>query len=376
MASPLHDAQELAEKARGGREQSLIGGESADRQELAHFSQMLQRRIRREPLQHILGKMWFRYLELESCPGVFIVRPETEIVAQAGIDVLAEALAQSGGARTENACVKTTSTESTWAQTARTGSSRLEDARAESARAQTSLTHATEGGISEPRREALQWGELLQRTVPERSPLIAVDLFAGSGAIALAIATELGAATQGNTPRRDTSQGGAPQVHRSEHAPASRPQLLVYGVERSATAYESAQRNNARYGNPVTFIHADALAPLPEPYEEQLVGQAALVIANPPYVPPYHELSLEVRADPQMALFGGGEDGLDIPLRTIQRASELLSTGGMLVMEHASEQAPALRTAARAAGFIDVATGKDLTGAARFLRAQWPGVAR
>ena len=41
-------------------------------------------------------------------------------------------------------------------------------------------------------------------------------------------------------------------------------------------------------------------------------------------------------------------------------------------MEHASEQALALRDAATRAGFIDVRTGKDLTGAERWLFARWP----
>jgi len=46
----------------------------------------VSRRADREPLQHITGKAYFRTLELEVGPGVFVPRPETETVAQVAID--------------------------------------------------------------------------------------------------------------------------------------------------------------------------------------------------------------------------------------------------------------------------------------------------
>lgn len=47
---------------------------------------LVDRRTRREPLQHILGRAWFRHLEVSVGPGVFVPRPETEIVAGAAIE--------------------------------------------------------------------------------------------------------------------------------------------------------------------------------------------------------------------------------------------------------------------------------------------------
>lgn len=47
---------------------------------------LVVRRIRREPLQQVIGRTWFRLLELHCAPGVFIPRPETEIVAGLAID--------------------------------------------------------------------------------------------------------------------------------------------------------------------------------------------------------------------------------------------------------------------------------------------------
>lgn len=52
------------------------------------FRGMIGRRVGREPLQYIIGTAPFRYLEVEVGPGVFIPRPETEIVVQAGFDWL------------------------------------------------------------------------------------------------------------------------------------------------------------------------------------------------------------------------------------------------------------------------------------------------
>ena len=43
-------------------------------------------RALRIPLQHVTGRMFFRSLTLQSVPGVFIVRPETELLAGLAID--------------------------------------------------------------------------------------------------------------------------------------------------------------------------------------------------------------------------------------------------------------------------------------------------
>ena len=55
---------------------------------LERYQSYLQRRSEREPLQYILGHAYFRYLDLLMGPGVFIPRPETETVVQAGVDAL------------------------------------------------------------------------------------------------------------------------------------------------------------------------------------------------------------------------------------------------------------------------------------------------
>lgn len=52
------------------------------------FRALAARRARREPLQYLLGSVGFRYIEVEVGTGVFIPRPETEIVVEAGIQWL------------------------------------------------------------------------------------------------------------------------------------------------------------------------------------------------------------------------------------------------------------------------------------------------
>ncbi len=59
-------------------------------EDVALFSESLQHRIQREPLQHITGIAYFRNLELLVGPGVFIPRPETELIVQAALDFAAK----------------------------------------------------------------------------------------------------------------------------------------------------------------------------------------------------------------------------------------------------------------------------------------------
>ncbi|GAA3038223.1 peptide chain release factor N(5)-glutamine methyltransferase [Microbacterium dextranolyticum] len=65
---------------------SLRGG--AFEGDLDEFESLIERRAAREPLQHLTGLAPFRHLELRVGPGVFVPRPETEMVAQLAIDAL------------------------------------------------------------------------------------------------------------------------------------------------------------------------------------------------------------------------------------------------------------------------------------------------
>ena len=109
VSTPLNDARLLLADALGcdlhqldqallldRTAQELLTNEGGCRQTdgfrsatLERYRSYLQRRAGREPLQYILGHAYFRYLDIHLGPGVFIPRPETETVTQAGVDALA-----------------------------------------------------------------------------------------------------------------------------------------------------------------------------------------------------------------------------------------------------------------------------------------------
>jgi len=55
------------------------------------FEKAVARRLTRVPLQHITGRAAFRRLEVSVGPGVFVPRPETELIAEAGVRALRDA---------------------------------------------------------------------------------------------------------------------------------------------------------------------------------------------------------------------------------------------------------------------------------------------
>ena len=156
-----------------------------------------------------------------------------------------------------------------------------------------------------------------------------IDLCSGSGAIAAALASEV-------------------------------PAAGVWAVELSEDAIGYTRANCEPHG--VTVLHQDATQ-LPA----QLDGTMDLVISNPPYIPPNAvPREVEVREhDPEMALYGLGEDGLQVPRAVTAQALKLLRPGGWYVMEHAEVQRESAAAMLREAGFTQVAGHQDLTGRAR-----------
>ncbi|WP_434922972.1 peptide chain release factor N(5)-glutamine methyltransferase [Glutamicibacter sp. PAEs-4] len=156
-----------------------------------------------------------------------------------------------------------------------------------------------------------------------------IDLCSGSGAIAAALASEV-------------------------------PTASVWAVELSDDAIGYTRANCEPHG--VTVLHQDATQ-----VPAQLEGTMDLVISNPPYIPPNAvPREVEVREhDPEMALYGLGEDGLQVPRAVTAQALKLLRPGGWYVMEHAEVQRESAAAMLREAGFTQVAGHQDLTGRAR-----------
>lgn len=263
VPSPRHDATALAAHALGLARLELALAPPVPDGFAQVYADLVERRRRREPLQHLVGSTGFRYLTLRVEPGVFVPRPETEVVAQVAID----------GAR----------------------------------------AHA--------------------------HPLV-VDLCCGAGGIAVAVATEV-------------------------------PRATVVAVDLSPEAV-ALTRTNAELngaGN-LTVEHGDVADPT---LLARLDGTVDVLVANPPYIPPDAEpVDPEVRDhDPDLALYGGGLDGLEVPRAVIRAAARLLRAGGLLVMEHAEVQDAAARADALATGAFDgVGSRDDLTGRPRMLVAR------
>ncbi|MBT1668442.1 peptide chain release factor N(5)-glutamine methyltransferase [Curtobacterium flaccumfaciens pv. flaccumfaciens] len=191
------------------------------------------------------------------------------------------------------------------------------------------LTLAVGPGVFVPRPETegvVQFGiDALRATaVPEP---IAVDLGSGSGAIAIAMDTEV-------------------------------PNAVVYAVERSAEALPWTRRNVDAHGGTVRLVEGDLADALPE-----LDGTVSVVVSNPPYVPDDAiPIDPEVRDhDPAMALYGG-PDGLDAVRALAETAWRLLVPGGVLVIEHAEPQGAGVRQVLARRGFRTPETHVDLTG--------------
>jgi release factor glutamine methyltransferase len=167
-----------------------------------------------------------------------------------------------------------------------------------------------------------------------------IDLGTGSGAIALAVATEA-------------------------------PHARVMAIEKSADALLWAQRNNEKHGNPVTLLEgdfADALSLVGD-----LAGTFDVVVSNPPYIPdeavPRDD---EVRLfDPALALYSGA-DGLDAVRVVALVARELVAPGGLLAIEHGELQGLAVRQILLDAGWRPVSTHPDLTTRDRYTTGVWP----
>ncbi|MFF4949209.1 peptide chain release factor N(5)-glutamine methyltransferase [Streptomyces chattanoogensis] len=86
VPSPRFDAEELAAHVHGVKRSQLHTVPDADFD--ARYWEAVARREAREPLQHITGRAFFRYLELTVGPGVFVPRPETESVVGWAIDAV------------------------------------------------------------------------------------------------------------------------------------------------------------------------------------------------------------------------------------------------------------------------------------------------
>jgi release factor glutamine methyltransferase len=247
---------------------------------------LVRRRASGEPLQYVLGRWSFRSLELTVDPRVLIPRPETEQLVEVALAEL----------------------------------------------------------------DRICGGPASGAVAPSGPTPVCVDLGTGSGAIALALATEAG------------SRFPAIEVWATD---ASGDALAV-----ASQNLEVLSRRDADAGARVRLTPGSWFDALPI----GLMGRVDLIVANPPYVSvsEYAELDPEVRDwEPKEALVAasgaGGVGGMADIEEIVATAPRWLRSGGGLVVEIAPAQADPAVDVARRAGFAHVTTSTDLAGRFRML---------
>ena len=186
-------------------------------------------------------------------------------------------------------------------------------------------------GVLIPRPETeIMVDEVLHQLSKFTEPVSIVDLGSGAGGIAISIATE----TFG---KKDVN---------------------VVAVEKSKDALKWLHRNIAKHEVNVRVVE--------EGVETALMGvKCDVVVANPPYLPDDQVIPIELKFEPDLALFGGKGDGMAAPKEFIKAATRLLKSGGLLAIEHNEVQGP-LITKVLSLDFEEIATYQDLNERPRF----------
>lgn len=110
VGSPASDSAILLAHAWGvdgrGLSRARLMGDRAPAEAAAVFDELLTRRALRVPVQHLTGEAHFRTLTLPVGPGVFVPRPETELLVDPVLEHLASTR-PSGGAHVLDLCTGT-----------------------------------------------------------------------------------------------------------------------------------------------------------------------------------------------------------------------------------------------------------------------------
>jgi release factor glutamine methyltransferase len=187
-----------------------------------------------------------------------------------------------------------------------------------------------------PRPETERLVELALERLPFDASARVLELGTGSGAIAIALASE-------------------------------RPGLGIVATDVSEAALALARRNARDHGAEIDFVLSDwfdALGP----------RQFDLIVSNPPYVAAgdAHLEQGDVRFEPRLALVGG-EDGLACIREIAERAQNRLRPGGGLLLEHGYDQGDRCVELLSSLGYAEVADFHDLAGWPRTCAGIWRG---
>ncbi len=261
--TPGLDARLLLQSVLGISHAEIIadGSRVASPEEIESLSELLTRRLGREPVHRILGRKEFWGLELEISPDVLDPRSDTEVLVETALE---------------------------WVDYSRNRTDRLRIA----------------------------------------------DIGTGSGAIILALLTELKSAS-------------------------------AVAIDISDAALAQAGRNADKLGlsNRIEFLRGSWCSPL--------TGKFDLIVSNPPYIKTstIGELEQEVRGhDPEIAL-DGGVDGLEAYRQLFSQSEKFLNSRGAVIYEIGHDQADKVTTLAQKNRWTNIKIMQDITGNDRVLSA-------
>lgn len=187
-----------------------------------------------------------------------------------------------------------------------------------------------------PRPETDELVDIIVGDANDASDLRILDIAAGSGCIAIALARSL-------------------------------PFPRVSALEISEAALKVARDNASRLKADVSFIHADIFKWQPSP------ASFDIIVSNPPYIDESEKAAMEpnvLEYEPAQALFVPDSDPLVFYRRIAEVARTGLSEGGRLYLEINPRHAAELSELLKKNGFSDIETIKDSYEKDRFIRAR------
>jgi len=188
-----------------------------------------------------------------------------------------------------------------------------------------SLTLKVTPAVLIPRPDTECLVEAALAKIPPSADWRIADLGTGSGAIALAIASE-------------------------------RPKCEVHATDISQACIDIARENAARLGLHDIHLHLGS-------WLEPLRGKFHVIVSNPPYIDAHdpHLGEGDLRFEPRQALTPGA-DGMSAIREISRNAAAMLAGGGWLMFEHGWQQAAATAEVMKSAGFEAIETAWDLQG--------------
>ncbi len=288
-----------------------------DKSELFELIDALKRRAKGEPLQYICKKAPFRYADLECRQGVFIPRPETEVLVDRVLCAATVLLSECDGE----------------------SSSPGEQEQGECGQSYLSQNGHNNANEQQCHNESMQDPPSAVTPASTQNFLQIADLCCGSGTIAVSVASEC------------------------EYA-------QVFATDISQEAVELAQKNAHLLG--VSDRVSVKQGSLFDPLGDQKFN---MVLSNPPYIPTAKIANMprEVVDFEPMEALDGGPDGLDIFRQIVDGCSAHLKAGGFLICEldeDTLEQACDICANCKDAVFSNIIIVRDLAGRNRIIEAR------